>query len=112
MIAGFQLIFSNGLQSPLFLADGTNANNLKSVDVAQDWPVTTIKGDSAKKWVKFIQFCGPDGRMLASMVAQQSNQGQSMELRNGEEIIGLYGHKTYKNCFSNLGFIAWKPKYN
>ena len=46
------------------------------------------------------------------MVAKADHRVNEMRLSEGEEIVGIYGNKNEKNCFSSLGFIVWTPQFD
>ena len=39
------------------------------------------------------------------------NNVEEIDLKEGEEIVDIYGNKNETNCFENLGFIFWTPKF-
>jgi hypothetical protein len=110
-ICALQLLFSNGSSSPLFLAKRVKGDNLKRVDLDQREPVQSIRGDAPPMWIKQIYFLDSKGKQLAKLFSSADNDGQVFELNPGEEVIGVYGNKNSFNCFINLGFIAWTPKF-
>ena len=52
-----------------------------------------------------------DKKEIAGVVAMADNNVEEIDLKEGEEIVDIYGNKNETNCFENLGFIFWTPKF-
>ena len=59
--------------------------------------------------VRQIFFKDARGLNLHSIDTEQYNFGDTMELEEGEEIVGIYGSHYIKGFINYIGFIVWKP---
>lgn len=89
------------------MAKGITAENLKQVCIDEKQVIRTIKSDALDYDIKQIYFKDKEGSEIAKIYANKNNEGQELLLEEGEEIIGIYGHKNSYKCFYNLGFIVW-----
>ena len=110
-ICALQLLFCDGTESPIFLAKDTDSNNLQTVNLDLNKTIKSIKSDEDKKAIKQIYFQDKDGNEIAKIFAFKNNEGQTMQLNDGEEIIGIFGNKDSYIDFTNLGFIVWTPVF-
>jgi len=105
-------VFSNQIKSPLYLAKNEKDKGLKLANVDLSEPTKSIYGDHEESAIKKIIFQSEEESDLLCLVASDDNTGQTIQLEDGEEIIGLYGNKDSRKWFINLGFIVWKPVFN
>lgn len=111
-LAGLQLVFTNNVKTGTYLTQGTNGGDMVHVDLDKSAPLDNIKSDVKGFVVKQIYFQDKHGRELAKLYASKDNDGQVRMLNEGEQIIGVYGHKGSFKCFRSIGFIVWKPVYD
>jgi hypothetical protein len=113
-IGGLQLIFTSGIKSPVFLAQG--AHQLQTPMIKANYDATakvmTIRGDVKGFVVKQLYFHAVDGKEIARIFTFKDNDTQARQLQEGEEIIGFYGHGASFKCFRSLGFLVWKPVFS
>ena len=66
------------------------------------------------KWINEIEFVAkgePSKGEITAKIGEECDEEhwQIRRLKPGEKIIGLYGVKNSKTCYSSIGFIVWKP---
>ena len=105
-------MFTNDFKSPLFLAGGITADNLKQLRFDEKKSIKTIHGDASDKLIRKLFLKDKDKNDITKIEASNDNAGQEIQLEEGEEIIGIYGNKNNDNCFYNLGFIVWTPHFD
>ena len=108
-IGAFQVIMSNGCNSPVFLGKNQNADNLEEVKITPQ--VKKIRGSVIGTCISMLYFQDKDGTEIAKIVSSERNFAPDQILEDDEEIIGVYGTKSINDygLFSSLGFIVWKP---
>ena len=95
----------------MFSVKLAKTDNMKSVRFDDTRVIRTIHGDANKFNICKLHFKDINGGMIAKVEACNLNFGKDMQLEEGEEIIGVYGHKNSNFVFHNLGFIVWTPHY-
>ena len=114
-LSGIQLMFTNGVESPIFESD-----------TSRDRELTTIDIDISKSVRKLGLLVSNSNYIFGIKLLDEKNREIIWEEWNGEvpghitwkyqkipegqEIIGVYGNKT-KGGYSikQLGFVMWKP---
>jgi hypothetical protein len=109
-IAALQLVFNNGFSSPVQLAKDTNLNDMQHIELDQTQPVFSIAGDTSGHNMKQLIFRSNEGHELAKISADE-DECEEDYLLEGEEIVGLYGHKGSFKVLNSVGFIVWRPIY-
>ncbi len=94
------------------MAKDITGENLQQVRFDEKKVIRTIYGDDSSRYMKKIFLKDKDNIEIAKIEVLNDNPGQEMQLNEGEEIIGIYGHKDSENVFKNLGFIVWTPHYD
>lgn len=104
-----QVVLSSGAPSEVFHGKTQNEDDLESVEVNTS-QIRQIKGTKQGNWLNSIAFLNAAGTETAKIEATAPPLHSTQNLREGEEIIGVYGavgdHE--KGFFHNLGFIVWK----
>ena len=92
-IGAFQVIMSNGCNSPVFSSKEMNADNLQEVKITPQ--VKKIRGTTnmGGKYAKNIYFQAKDGTEISRIVAYETELAPDQILEEDEEIIGIYGTK-------------------
>ena len=104
-----QVVLSNGIESPVFLAENQTADNLTEVPI-NACNIARIRGTNNNNWLYEIVLQDKDGLTQALMQAKASGQfGADQLLMEGEQIVGVHGSKNRNNYFACLGFIVWTP---
>jgi len=110
-IAGIQVVLSNGVQSPPLLGQKQTADNMQ--EVALNPNIRKIKGNKQEKdgWATHIVFTDNAGAEISKIVAFANELVPEHVLAEGEEVIGVYGHKNSNSSgdFHSIGIIVWKP---
>ena len=96
----------------MFIAKDIKSENLKYIKFDESIAIRTIHGDSDTYHMKKVHFRDNEDKIIVKIEAFNNNPGQEMHLKDGEDIIGVYGHKNSYNEFTNLGFIVWTPHYD
>ena len=104
---GIQVILSNGVASPLFLAKDQNSDNLQEIKINSD--NTQIRGTYNSTILLSVHFLAKNGGEISKILPNTSTTNIDIDLAEGEEIIGVYGIKDQAQYFWSLGFIVWKP---
>ena len=110
-IAAIQVILSNGITSPLFLARNATTSNIERVNITNKQRIEKIKGQQGMNGsVSEVYFYEKDGSLITQMVADVVGGYDLATLDEGEEIVGVYGtkNKIYDHL-DTLGFIVWRP---
>ena len=109
-----QVVLSNGIESPVFVAKGSTADNM--IDAPINANIERITGATKNSQVREIVFKDKNGKQLSEMYSfdfYRSAAGQMLttdqDLKQGEQIIGVHGFKGTNNCINTLGFIVWTP---
>jgi len=90
-IAGIQLKFSNGVSSPLFMAKNVPTSGLKETTFSQS--VRRIASDSDYNVIQQLAFIDENGNRLVNIKLPTKNPCVEVGLKEGEEIVGVYGYK-------------------
>ena len=106
ILSGIQVILSNGVSSPLFLAKDQNSDNLQEIKINSD--ITKIRGTYNSTPMYSVHFLAKNGGEISKM-QPGTTTNIDIDLGEGEEIIGVYGIKGQNPYFWSLGFIVWKP---
>ena len=85
---------------------------MKQVIFDENKVIRNIHGDAVNYGIKKIHLKDKENKEIAKIEASNDNPGQEMQLNEGEEIIGIYGHNDTYKCFHNLGFIVWTAYYD
>ena len=105
-LSAIQLVFQNGIESPLFDAKGPGANEISTVRVL-DKQMNCVSAQVEAMYISKIQFEYNDGE--AKIVFDKNYGYGSQDVRSIPEnhsIVGIYG-TYYDNAFmSRLGFIV------
>jgi hypothetical protein len=80
-------------------------------EVAFNSSIKKIKGNKQGVWVSHIVFTDNAGVEISKIVANANELGPEHVLAEGEEVIGVYGHKNSDGAgdFRSIGIIVWKP---
>ena len=107
-----QVVFSNGVASPVFASRGVDSTNLISVNLNSQQIKKIRGGEYATHGISLIFFQDKEGKELASIKTWDITFAPDQLLNDDEEILGIYGSKDVSagdNRFASIGFIVWKP---
>jgi hypothetical protein len=74
--------------------------------------IKRIRGTMKNMWPQYIVFLDAEGNQVSAMHANHDEHfGPEQILLDGEEVIGVYGHKNSDGSgdFRSIGFIVWTP---
>jgi hypothetical protein len=107
-IAAVQIVLSNGKNSPVFLGKNQTEDGMN--EMVLDSRVRKLQGTKGA-WPCQLTLFDKDDAVISKIELNNNNLGEKQVLKEGEEIIGMYGHKNSDGdgVFHTLGFIVWTP---
>jgi hypothetical protein len=107
----FQIILSNGVASPVFIARSDDGQALHSINIPDFSLVKRVNGSkqNGDNHLRYLIFNKKDGTQIAKV---EMDAGKPYDtdfvIGDSEEIIGIYGYKK-GSWFESLGFLVWTP---
>ena len=113
-LSGIQLMFTNGVETPLFEAANAVNKELQTFDIDITKRIKKIGIlVSNSNYIFGIKFIDEKNREILDEWWQMDNDNIKwyyQTIPDGQEIIGLYGNKTISPySIKQLGFVLWKP---
>ena len=113
-LTGIQLIFTDGITSPLF--ETARKDEPTSYKIDTEKRISTIKIKSSRDTNYYLDQLTLETSEGYTVVAgkkyyeQNEDPFMTQQIRENEAFIGLYGVKSKKYWITSLGFILWDTK--